>query len=130
MIRSGVCSFLAFGIISLYGLLSGFGTNLGFAYINFHLPFINRIREAGRHLVLFVVGVSFLSGLGYNFLARIFQQYKQTHQVHPLILPAILLLIFAGVILSETLSIWLQVVADSILDHVVGSDPVRPWPHL
>ncbi len=92
---------LAFGIISLYGLLSGFGTNLGFAYINFHLPFINRIREAGRHLILFVVGVSFLSGLGYNFLAGIFQQYKQTHQVHPLILPAILLLIFAGVILWE-----------------------------
>ena len=39
---------LAFGIVSLYGLLSGFGTNLGFAYINFHLPLINRIREAGR----------------------------------------------------------------------------------
>jgi len=31
---------VAFVIISLYGLLSGFGTNLGFAYVNFPLPFI------------------------------------------------------------------------------------------
>ena len=54
---------LAFGVICLYGLLSSFGTNLGLAYVNFHLPLINKIREAGRHLVLFVIGVSFLSGL-------------------------------------------------------------------
>ncbi len=92
---------LAFGIVSLYGLLSSFGTNLGFAYVNFHLPLINRIREAGRHLILFVIGVSFLSGLGYSLLARNFQRYKQTHQVGPLILPAILLLIFSGIILWE-----------------------------
>ena len=92
---------LAFGIVSLYGLLSGFGTNLGFAFINFHLAFINRIREAGRHLVLFVIGISFLSGLGYSLLARSSLKYKQTHQIRQLILPAILLLIFAGVIVWE-----------------------------
>jgi hypothetical protein len=92
---------VAFGVIGLYGLLSGFGTNLGLAYVNFHLPLINRIREAGRHLILFVIGVSFLSGLGYSLLARNFQRYKQTHQVRPLILPAILLLIFSGIILWE-----------------------------
>ena len=92
---------LAFGIVALYGLLSGFGTNLGFAYINFHLPFINRIREAGRHLVLFVIGVSLLSGLGYSLLAQSCLQHKQTHQIRQLILPALLLLIFAGVIVWE-----------------------------
>ena len=92
---------LAFGIISLYGLLSGFGTNLGFAYINFHLPFINRIREAGRHLILFVVGVSFLSGLGYSLVAKTFERYLNTHQIRQLILPATLLIIFAGVIVWE-----------------------------
>jgi Bacterial membrane protein YfhO len=92
---------LAFGVIGLYGLLSGFGTNLGFAYVNFHLPFINRIREAGRHLVLFGIGVSFLSGLGYSLLAQIFREYKQSSHVGVLILPATLLLIFAGTILWE-----------------------------
>jgi hypothetical protein len=94
---------LAFGVISLYGLLSGFGTNLGLAYINFRLPFIDKIREAGRHLVLFVIGVSFLSGLGYSLLTRSFQRYTQNHRVHLLIFPTILVLIFAGVILWELL---------------------------
>lgn len=94
---------LAFGVISLYGLLSGFGTNLGLAYINFRLPFIDKIREAGRHLVLFVIGVSFLSGLGYSLLTRSFQRYTQNHRVYLLIFPTILVLIFAGVILWELL---------------------------
>jgi hypothetical protein len=94
---------LAFGVIGLYGLLSAFGTNLGFAYVNFHLPFINRIREAGRHLVLFVIGVSFLGGLGYSLLAQNLRQYKQSHCVHLLILPATLALILTGVILWELL---------------------------
>jgi hypothetical protein len=94
---------LAFGVIGLYGLLSAFGTNLGFAYVNFHLPFINRIREAGRHLVLFVICVSFLGGLGYSLLAQNLRQYKQGHCVHLLILPATLALIFTGVILWELL---------------------------
>jgi hypothetical protein len=92
---------LAFGVIGLYGLLSGFGTNLGFAYVNFHLPFINRIREAGRHLVLFVIGVSFLSGLGYSLLAQTFREHKQSPHVRVLILPATLLVIFAATILWE-----------------------------
>src|SRR6266498_1053075 len=92
---------VAFGVISLYGLLSGFGTNLGLAYVNFHLPFVNRIREAGRHLVLFVIGVSFLSGLGYSLLARRLEQYKERGNARPLILPGALALIFAGIILWE-----------------------------
>ena len=92
---------VAFGVISLYGLLSAFGTNLGLAYVNFHLPFVNRIREAGRHLVLFVIGVSFLSGLGYSLLARSLEQYKERRNARPLILPGVLVLIFAGIILWE-----------------------------
>jgi Bacterial membrane protein YfhO len=92
---------VAFGVISLYGLLSGFGTNLGLAYVNFHLPFVNRIREAGRYLVLFVIGVSFLSGLGYSLLARSLEQYKERRNARPLILPGVLVLIFAGIILWE-----------------------------
>jgi hypothetical protein len=92
---------VAFGAISLYGLLSGFGTNLGLAYVNFHLPFINRIREAGRHLVLFVIGVSFLSGLGYSLLVQSLEQYKERRDPRPLIPGAGLMLIFVGVIFWE-----------------------------
>ncbi len=92
---------LAFGVIALYGLLSGFGTNLGLAYVNFHLPLVNRIRQAGRHLVLFVIGVSFLSGFGYNLLAQNLEQYKERRNARLLILPAISVLIFAGIILWE-----------------------------
>ncbi len=92
---------VAFGVISLYGLLSGFGTNLGLAYLNFHLPFVNRIREAGRYLVLFVIGASFLSGLGYSLLARSLEQYNERRNARPLIPPGVLALIFAGIILWE-----------------------------
>jgi hypothetical protein len=92
---------IAFAVLALYGLLSSFGTNLGLAYINFHLPFINRIREAGRHLILFIIGVSFLSGLGFSLLSQSFKRYEHSHEVRALILPAILALIFAGIILWE-----------------------------
>jgi hypothetical protein len=92
---------VAFGVVGLYGLLSGFGTNLGLAYVNFHLPFVNRIREAGRHLVLFVISVSFLSALGYSLLARSLKQYKEHCNARLLILPGLLGLIFGGIILWE-----------------------------
>ncbi len=92
---------LAFGAIALYGLLSGFGTNLGLAYLNFHIPFINRIREAGRHLVLFVIGVSFLSGFGYSLLPRIWDQYRNSRNLRLLIAPALMALAMTGIILWE-----------------------------
>ena len=96
---------LGFGAIALYGLLSGFGTNLGLAYINFHLPFINRIREAGRHLVLFTIGVSFLSGTGYSLLAQCLNRYKMERlKARSLVAPAMLSLVFVGIILWE--AVW------------------------
>ena len=94
---------VTFGIICLYGLLSSFGTNLGLAYVNFHLPLIDKIREAGRHLVLFVIGVSFLSGLGYFLLAQGLEQCKQHGNISSLIAPAVLGLVFAGIIVWELL---------------------------
>jgi hypothetical protein len=92
---------VAFGVIGLYGLLSGFGTNLGLAYLNFNLPLVNRIREAGRHLVLLVIGVSLLSGLGYSLLARRLEEYKERRNVSLLIAGAASTLIFLGIILWE-----------------------------
>jgi hypothetical protein len=92
---------LAFGAIALYGLLSGFGTNLGLAYLNFHVPLVNRIREGGRYLVLFVIGVSFLSGFGYALLPRIWEQYKNSRNLHLLIVPALMAFAMTGIILWE-----------------------------
>jgi len=92
---------LAFGAIALYGLLSAFGTNLGLAYLNFHVPFINRIREGGRHLVLFVIGVSFLSGFGYSLLPRLWEQYGNSRNLRLFIAPALMALAMTGIILWE-----------------------------
>ena len=75
----------------------------GFAYLNFHMPFISRIREAGRHLVLFVIGDSFLSRIGYNLLPTIFQEYKQNYKARQLLVPVVLITGFVTVILWEIL---------------------------
>ena len=115
---------VAFGVICLYGLLSGFGTNLGLAYVNFHLPLINKIREAGRHLVLFVIGVSFLSGLGYSLLAQRLEQCKQRGKISSLIAPAVLGLAFAGIIAWELLQNAQGGSRDRILDAGIGTDHV------
>lgn len=55
---------LTFGAIAFYFLLAGFGTHFGLAYVHFHLPLLNRIREAGRYLAVFTILTAFLAGLG------------------------------------------------------------------
>jgi hypothetical protein len=60
-------------ILSLYGLLSATGDQLGLAQLNYRLPLINKIREPGRHLFLFVLGVSCLSAIGFDYLLRSFK---------------------------------------------------------
>ena len=55
---------LTFGAIAVYFLLAGFGTHFGLAYLHFHIPLLNRIREAGRYLAVFTILTAFLAGLG------------------------------------------------------------------
>jgi len=52
-------------------LLSACGTHLGFAYLNYHLPLINKSREAERHLVLFLIAVVFLAGFGLDQIGNL-----------------------------------------------------------
>ena len=59
------------GSIGLYALLSSCGTNSGFAYVNYHLPLVNHIREAGRHLVLFLFAAVFLAGIGFDQVGKL-----------------------------------------------------------
>src|SRR4029077_8456290 len=55
---------LTFGAIALYFLLAGFGTHFGLAYLHFHIPLLNRIREAGRYLAIFTMLTALIAGLG------------------------------------------------------------------
>jgi len=57
-----------FGLLAFYFLLAGFGTHFGLAYLHFHIPLLNRIREAGRHLVVFTTLTSLLTGLGLQII--------------------------------------------------------------
>lgn len=59
---------IPFIFLALYGLLSATGSNLGFAQINYQIPFINKIREPVRHIFLFLLGVSVLTPFGLTYL--------------------------------------------------------------
>jgi hypothetical protein len=60
-------------LFAIYGLLAGLGTHSGITQLHFHLPLLNRIREAGRHLIWFTIFVSLLTGLGFDTCTRHFR---------------------------------------------------------
>jgi hypothetical protein len=62
---------LTFGAIVVYFLLAGFGTHFGLAYLHFHIPLLNRIREAGRYLAVFTMLAAFLAGLGLQVIVDV-----------------------------------------------------------
>ena len=94
------------GAIGLYGLLSAFGAHYGLAYLNFHLPMINKIREAGRHLSLFLIATVLLTGIGFDQLGRFVRGIIQNRQnwFPDAIFPGLLLIGFS-------IAVVLQVVA-------------------
>jgi hypothetical protein len=51
-----------------YALLSAAGANLGFAYINYHIPFVNMIREPSKFLFLFILAACVLAAIGFEHL--------------------------------------------------------------
>jgi hypothetical protein len=58
----------AMAFIAIYSLCSAFGRNLGFAYINYHIPLLNKIREPSRFDVLFQLAGATLAAMGVNKL--------------------------------------------------------------
>lgn len=94
---------MTIGAIGLYGLLSAFGTHFGLAYLNYYLPFLNKIREAGRNLVLFVLGVVFLSGIGFDQLGRFLNEEvrRQKYSRALLFTAGIICLFFLAVVAWE-----------------------------
>lgn len=59
---------LIFGSMALYFLVAGFGTHFGLAYLHFHIPLLNLIREAARYLVIFTTLTALLAGLGLQII--------------------------------------------------------------
>jgi len=68
---------VTFGAIAFYFLLAGFGTNFGLAYVHFHLPLLNRIREAGRYLVVFTMLTALLAGLGLQVIMDVASRHLE-----------------------------------------------------
>jgi hypothetical protein len=62
---------IIFGATALYFLLAGFGTHFGLAYLHFHIPLLNRIREAGRYLAIFTILTALLAGLGFQVIVDV-----------------------------------------------------------
>ena len=60
--------------VAVYGLLSSTGSHLGMAWINYHLPLIDRIREPPRHLFLFTFAISILAAYGFAYLTEALKQ--------------------------------------------------------
>jgi hypothetical protein len=57
-------------VVAAYALVSAAGSNLGLAYVNYHLPLLNKIREPGRFLVLFQFALGALAAFGVDALRR------------------------------------------------------------
>lgn len=57
-------------VLTAYALLSAMGSHLGFAQINYYVPFLNMIREPPRHMVVFMLGASSLAAFGFDHITR------------------------------------------------------------
>jgi hypothetical protein len=57
-----------FALLAAYSLLSAAGSNLGLAYINYHIPLLNMVREPTKFLFLFSLGSSVLAAIGFDHL--------------------------------------------------------------
>jgi len=64
-----------FLIILLFGLFSSFGDSLGFNDLNYHIPFINKIREPERHAILFVSSAIIFINIGFAHLNKFRNKY-------------------------------------------------------
>jgi hypothetical protein len=65
-----------FLLVAVYALLSSFGDDAGFAYINYKLPLIDKIREPSQFLVLFQFSMTVLMSMGLSNLSQEFTEEK------------------------------------------------------
>ena len=62
---------LTFSSMAFYFLMAGFGTHFGVSYLHFHIPLLNRIREAARYLVIYTTLTALLAGLGLQIIVDV-----------------------------------------------------------
>ena len=58
-------------IVALYALLSSTGSHLGFAYVNYEIPLLNKIREPSRFLILTHFAVAILAALSIDRISQL-----------------------------------------------------------
>ena len=63
---------ITLSLFGSYALLSSFGDDLGFAYLNHEIPLLNRIREPSRNLILFHFSLAILTSIGITNLSSVF----------------------------------------------------------
>jgi hypothetical protein len=57
-------------LIAGYSFVSSFGSNLGLAYVNYHIPILNKIREPSYFLLPFNISIGVLAAFGVDFLLK------------------------------------------------------------
>jgi hypothetical protein len=65
-------------VLTIYALLSGMGSHLGLAQINYHLPFLNMVREPPRHMVVFMLGGAALAAIGFDYVTDAIRGGRKT----------------------------------------------------
>jgi hypothetical protein len=63
--------------ICFYSLLSSFGSNSGLAYINYFIPYLDKIREPSRFIIVFQLGICSLAAIGIDMIASFHKNVNQ-----------------------------------------------------
>ncbi|GJH20533.1 hypothetical protein CBA19CS22_28345 [Caballeronia novacaledonica] len=84
--RSWLVKAMAF--VALYSLISAAGSNLGFAYVNYYMPLLNKIREPSRFIVLFQLAMVLLAATGLDEMHRVLSAVPRPN-LGKLVLPLI-----------------------------------------
>ncbi len=95
---------VTFALLGLYCLTASFGTHFGLAYLHFHIPLMNRIREAARYLVIFTTLTALLAGLGLQVLIDFCRggfELSRGWRQYFLITATVALVVFAVAVVSD-----------------------------
>lgn len=72
---------VSFIVLAFYSLASALGSNSGFAYINYNLPLINKIREPSRFIFLFQLAIGVLASLGLDDLSNLIKNNRNEKKI-------------------------------------------------
>ncbi len=82
-------------VLAAYALLSAMGSHTGFAQLNYHVPFLNMVREPPRHMVVFMLGASALAAFGFDALTSAIARVGGGRSLRVFALPAAVFAVLA-----------------------------------